>query len=138
MSVETYSGVAREVIRMDVIHTAVKVSDLERTREFYEDGLGLDYSRDFVGDDGVTNYFVRGESEVEIQFKHDPDDDGAVDAGDFDHFAIMVEDTDEMVDLVVEETDGSLRAGPMEQGDVRIAFVEDPDGYGIEFIAPIE
>lgn len=125
---------------MDVLHTAVWVSDLDRTRTFYEDQLGLEYSRDFVGDDGVTNYFVKGEGDAEIQFKHDPDGTATVDSGDFDHFAIEVDDTDEMVEHVVEETEGSLRDGPLTMDDagVRIAFVEDPDGYGIEFISSLE
>lgn len=119
---------------MDVIHTAIRVSDLDRTRRFYEDELGLRFSREFVGDDGVTNYFVRGDSNIEIQFKHDPDASDAVDPGDFDHFALAVEDTEALVERVVEETEGSLRAGPMDSGASRIAFVEDPDGWGIEFV----
>lgn len=123
---------------MDVIHTAIRVSDLEQTKEFYLDHLGLEFSREFVGGDGVTNYFVTGDSETEIQFKHDSEG-GPVDSGDFDHLALEVDDTDAMVEHVVDETDGSLRKGPMNSHDDshRIAFVEDPDGYGIEFISEV-
>lgn len=121
---------------MDVLHTAIRVSDLEQSKEFYLDHLGLEYSREFGGDDGATNYFVKGESETEIQFKHDPEG-GQVEPGDFDHLAIEVDDIDEIIECVVEETDGSLREGPrtVEDENVRIAFIEDPDGYGIELIS---
>ncbi|MFB6138597.1 MAG: VOC family protein [Halobacteriaceae archaeon] len=121
---------------MDVLHTAIWVSDLDATTTFYEDHLGLSQTREFVGDDGAVNYFVAGEGDTEIQFKHDPEGDGEpVDPGDFDHVALAVEDTDAMVEHVVEETAGSLRAGPMDHdGELRIAFVEDPDGYGVELV----
>lgn len=32
---------------IDIQHTAIQVSDLEATKRFYEDGLGLEYSQDF-------------------------------------------------------------------------------------------
>ena len=127
---------------MDVIHAAVWVSDLEATKSFYVDELGLEDSREFVGDDGVVNWFARGEGEGELQFKYDPAETRTIDPGSFDHFALDVEDTDALVEHVVEETDGRLRQEPTTistgEATVRIAFVEDPDGYGIEFIQQIE
>jgi lactoylglutathione lyase len=118
---------------MDVLHTAFSVSDLEQTKAFYLDHLGLETSR-VVEDGDATMHFVKGASETELQFNYDPEG-GAVDPGDFDHVAIEVDDTDAMVEQIVEETDGALREGPMDDGDSRIAFVEDPDGYGIELIS---
>ena len=126
---------------MDVIHAAVWVSDLEATKSFYVDGLGLEHSREFVGDDGVVNWFARGTGEAELQFKYDPDGSRDVDSGGFDHFALAVEDTDAIVEHVVSETDGSLRQEPTTistgTATVRIAFVEDPDGYGVEFVQTV-
>jgi len=43
---------------MHATHTAVTVSDLEATTDFYEGVLGLEYQREFTGDDGVVNYYV--------------------------------------------------------------------------------
>jgi len=118
----------------DVLHAAVWVSDLDATREFYEGGLGLDFSRQFEGDDGVTNYFVTGESDAEFQFKHAPDEAPAEPAG-IDHLAVEVPDTDAKVEELVLDYGSEVLVGPMDHGDARIAFVTDPDGYGVELIS---
>jgi len=118
---------------MDVLHTAFTVSDLDRTKEFYIDHLGLETSK-VVEDGDTTMHFVKGESATELQFNYDPDG-GSVDPGNFDHVAMEVDDTDAMVEYIIEETEGALRDGPMDDGDSRIAFVEDPDRYGIELIS---
>lgn len=124
---------------MDVLHTAVWVTDLENTAEFYEEVLGLEHSRDFVGDDGVTNYFMSGESDAEVQFKYDEDADVSIDPGTMDHLAAAVEDVDATVDLAVEKWGSSVADGPRTVADlgVRIAFITDPEGYTIEIIQEI-
>lgn len=121
---------------MDVLHTAVWVSDLESTIEFYEDVFGLEKSREFVGGDGVTNYFVSGESDAEIQFKYDENVDVEADSGTVDHLAVAVEDVDATTERVVEEWDCTVVDGPqdLEEMGVRIAFVTDPEGYTVETI----
>jgi len=64
---------------MEIQHTAVRVSNLEATKAFHQDGLGLDHTRDFHTDDGVHNYYVTSdELDTEIRFVHDPDADGDV------------------------------------------------------------
>ncbi len=119
---------------MDIVHTALWVSDLEATKRFYEEDLGLEMTREFTGDDGIVNYFVAGESETELQFKYDPDGDRSVDPGDFEHTAVTVADIDAIVQHVEEESAGRVVDGPIPFGDIRIAFAEDPDGWGLEFI----
>jgi lactoylglutathione lyase len=121
---------------MDVLHTAVWVSDLEAESEFYEDVLGLEQSREFVGGDGVTNYFVIGESDAEIQFKHDENADVEVDPGTMDHLAVAVEDVDATAERAAAEWDSEVVDGPRDLEDmgVRIAFVTDPEGYTVEII----
>jgi lactoylglutathione lyase len=118
---------------MDVVHTALWVSDLDATTQFYEETLGLGFSREFEGEDGVVNYFVSGESETELQFKYDPEADRDVSPSAFAHTALTVEDLEETL-TAVEDSAGTVTAGPMDHEDVRIAFGEDPDGYGLEFI----
>jgi len=119
---------------MDVLHTALWVSDLDATREFYEGALGLSFSREMEGDDGVRNYFVSGESDAEIQFKPIADGDvDAVEPSGFDHTAVAVESVAELLDELGEDR---VRSGPTTLPDagVEIAFVTDPDGYGVELI----
>ncbi|GAB3022480.1 VOC family protein [Natronobiforma cellulositropha] len=125
---------------MDVLHTAIWVESVEAMDAFYREGLGLEYSREFVGDDGVTNYFLTGESETELQFKYREDDPAPVDPSGFDHTAIAVADVDTTVERLVEDYGGAVTGEPttIEEMGVRIAFVDDPDGYGVELIESLE
>jgi len=118
---------------MDVVHTAMWVSDLETTTTFYEEVLGLSVSREFEGADGVVNYFLCGDSETELQFKYDPEAERDVSPSGFAHTALTVEDLDSTLDRVA-NSEGSVNDGPMTIEGGRVAFCEDPDGYGIEFI----
>lgn len=121
---------------MQVNHTAIWTSDLDRMKEFFIDDIGLQHTKDFVGDDGVTNYYVGGEEGATIQLKHDPDDERAVDPRGLAHVAISVDDTDGLVDRLTELVDCRVVDGPMTVNDgvsdKRIAFVEGPDGYVFE------
>lgn len=122
---------------MDVLHSAVWVSDIEETLSIYVDSLGLEKTREFESGDGARNVFVAGESETEIQFKHHPDRDVTDQSGvGYDHVAVAVDDTDGEADRLIEETGCTLRRGPLtsEGANARVAFIEDPDGYGIELV----
>ncbi|MFC6724104.1 VOC family protein [Halobium palmae] len=126
---------------MDVIHHALWVSDIDRTLEFYVDGLGLERTREFESGDGATNVFVAGEGETEIQFKYDPDGERALSEPDrFDHTAIAVDDTDAAVERLVEEAEATLERGPLDSdgANARVAFLTDPEGYGIELVEEFE
>jgi len=122
---------------VDVIHNAIWVSDIEETMAFYVDALGLEKTHEFESGDGATNVYVAGESDTEIQFKYDPEKDlGDLDAGGYDHVAVAVDDTDAEVERLVEETGCTVRRGPLtsEGANARVAFIEDPDKYGIELV----
>lgn len=126
---------------MEVLHTAIQVSDLDQTRAFYEDALGLEHSWDFVLD-GVRNYYVTGDEEsgAEIQFQYDPDRDGDIEPAGIDHIAITVADVDATVDRLVAETDTEVISPPSDVADAgaRTAFITDPDGYVLELIQRLE
>ena len=120
---------------MDVLHTAIWVSDLEASKAFYLDGLGLNYSRNFSAD-GVRNYFVTGKSDAEIQFKHDPDGDGDVTPDGIDHLAVVVENAEATFTRLTEDwgSDAVKKPTQLETTGSTIAFVTDPDGYTVELI----
>lgn len=124
---------------MDVIHTAIWVSDLEATKAFYIDALGLEHTWDFELD-GVTNYYVAGAGETEIQFKHDPDRSGPVDPTGIDHIAVEVDDTDATLDHMVAATGCEILGGPqvVEAANAYVVFIEDPDGYGVELVERLD
>ena len=120
---------------MDVLHTAIWISDLESAKEFYLDGLGLDYSRDFSSN-GVRNYFMAGEGDAEIQFKHDPNGGADVTPDGIDHLAVAVEDAEATFTRLTEdwESDPVKEPTKLETTGSIIAFVTDPDGYTVELI----
>ncbi|QHS15730.1 VOC family protein [Halopenitus persicus] len=125
---------------MDVIHVAIPVSDLESTLEFYVDGVGLERSKSFTGDDGIENVYVSGDSAPEIQFTYDPEtplERSGRDARPLrEHVAIGVEDVDETFRRLVDRVDPPVVAEPYREAasGSRIAFVRDPDGYVVELV----
>lgn len=125
---------------MDVIHTAIHVSDLEATKSFYEGTLGLEHSWEFTTDDGVLNYYAGTEDGADLQFKYREGDASAVDPSGIDHIAFAVEDAEAEFERVVSETDCPVVVEPKTMDDIgrRVAFVEDPDGYVVEFVERIE
>ena len=131
-------GVDRSAM-VDVIHTALWVSDVTRSRTFYVDGLGLSETRDFLVRGDEENVFLAGEGETELQLKYAPDHEVEAGRAGFDHFAVEVDDTDAMADRL-EEFGGEVTRGPLdsEAAQARIAFVADPDGHLVELIQPWE
>lgn len=125
---------------MDVIHTAIRVADLEETIAFYEEGLGLDRSWQFTRD-GVTHYFVTGDSlPAEIQFVHDPDRAGTIDPSGIDHLAVSVANLQDTFDRLTARADCEAVSEPtyFEPANASIAFVADPNGYHVELVEPDE
>ncbi len=117
---------------MNVEHFAIWVSDLDATKAFYIDALGLGISREF-DKDGVTNCFLAGPDGTELQLKYDPDREPFEPAG-VAHLAIQVDDCEGTVDRMVEQTGCPVHSGPKpgHGGGSTVAFIEDPDGYVIE------
>ena len=124
---------------MDVIHTAIWVSDLDEVESYFVDVLGLEHSWDFERG-GVTNFYVAGESEAEIQFKHDPTREAPIEPSGLDHIAVSVDDTDAVIERITERTEYGVVDGPMEveEAGVYAAFVEAPDGYVVELVQPLD
>jgi lactoylglutathione lyase len=120
---------------MDVIHTAIWVSDLDEARAFFVDALGLEETWSFTLE-GVENVYVGGEH-GEIQLRHDPDRDAPEpDRTSIDHIAVSVDDVDAETERVVEETGYAVLDGPvtMDVADARVSFLKGPDGYVVELV----
>jgi lactoylglutathione lyase len=120
---------------MDVIHTAVWVSDLEEATEFFVDGLGLERKRSAVIG-GVENVWVGGETGG-LQLRYADDHEfQRTDRAVIDHVAVSVDDVDAEVERLVEETGCAVLEEPRDgqTSSVRIAFIEGPDGYAVELV----
>ena len=124
---------------MDIIHTAIWVSDLDEARAFFVDALGLEETWSFELD-GVENVYVGGEH-GEIQLRHAPDHEKPdPDRSDIDHIAVSVDDVEAVTERMVEETGCTVVDGPMvnEPASSYIAFIEGPDGYVVELVEPLD
>jgi lactoylglutathione lyase len=117
----------------------LRVGDLQRSIDFYTGVLGMKLLRQQDYPDGeFTLAFVGYGNEydntvLELTYNYGKTE---YDMGNaFGHIAIEVDDAYKACDLVKAKCGKVIReAGPMKHGTIVIAFVEDPDGYKIEFI----
>ncbi|SDX88657.1 lactoylglutathione lyase [Nitrosomonas sp. Nm33] len=124
---------------MRILHTMLRVGNLEKSIHFYTKILGMKVLRQKEYPDGkFTLVFVgyQNESEnavLELTYNWGVE---KYDLGTaFGHIAIEVDNAYEMCEKV-KNLGGKVtrEAGPMKHGSTVIAFIEDPDGYKIEFI----
>lgn len=124
---------------MRILHTMIRVGDLDRSIRFYTDVLGMQLLRRTDYDQGrFTLAFIGYGPESDqtvIELTYNWDTDG-YDLGEgFGHIAIEVEDAYLACEEIKNSGGNVVReAGPMQHGTTVIAFVEDPDGYKIELI----
>ena len=124
---------------MRLLHTMLRVGDLDRSIAFYTDVLGMRLLRRNDYPEGrFTLAFVGYDSEDRasvIELTHNWDT-AQYDLGTaFGHLAVEVDDAAATCEAVRARGGKVVReAGPMKHGTTVIAFVEDPDGYKIELI----
>lgn len=124
---------------MRILHTMLRVGDLDRSIAFYTDVLGMKLLRRKDYPEGrFTLAFVgygdeRDEAVLELTCNWGT---GRYDLGDgYGHIAVEVDDVYQACDAIRQRGGRIIRdAGPMNAGTTLIAFVEDPDGYAIELI----
>jgi lactoylglutathione lyase len=124
---------------MRILHTMLRVGDLQRSIDFYTQVLGMQLIRKSDHPDGeFTLAFLgygeeREEAVIELTYNWGVEH---YDLGSgYGHIALEVDDVYEATAAIRERGGNILRdAGPMNAGTTIIAFVEDPDGYQIELI----
>ncbi|ULJ68676.1 lactoylglutathione lyase [Wielerella bovis] len=124
---------------MRLLHTMLRVGNLEKSLAFYTEVLGMRVLRQKDYPDGrFTLAFVGYGEESEtavIELTHNWDTPTYDLGTGYGHIAIEVDDAYAACDAVRAKGGKVTReAGPMKHGTTVIAFVEDPDGYKIEFI----
>lgn len=124
---------------MRFLHTMIRVGDLQRSIDFYTQVLGMKLLRktDYPGG-RFTNAFVGYDDESRaavLELTHNWDTTSYDMGTGFGHVAVEVEDAYKACDEVRKRGGRVTREpGPMKHGTTVIAFVEDPDGYKIEFV----
>jgi lactoylglutathione lyase len=124
---------------MRILHTMLRVGDLDRSIDFYTNVLGMKVLRRSDYPDGrFTLAFVGygDESrEAVLELTHNWDTKAYEIGTGYGHVALEVDDAYKACSEVKQRGGRVTReAGPMKHGTTVIAFVEDPDGYKIEFI----
>jgi lactoylglutathione lyase len=126
---------------MRILHSMLRVGELDRSIEFYSDVLGMKLLRrqDFPEGKFTLAFLGYGEqsSNTVLELTHNWDTNSYDLGNGYGHIAIEVDD----VYKAVEDIRGrggkvTREAGPMKGGKTVIAFVTDPDGYAIELLAP--
>lgn len=129
---------------MRILHTMLRVGNLDRSIDFYTQVLGMkllsrrDYpdgkfTLAFVGYDERVDGRQVGDAEIELTYNWGVEHYELGNA--YGHIALQVDDAAQACALTRERGGKVTReAGPMKHGTTVIAFVEDPDGYKIEFI----
>lgn len=124
---------------MRILHTMLRVGDLERSKKFYSEVLGMSVLREKEYPDGEFTLAFMGYGDednhtvIELTYNWST---AEYDHGNaFGHIAIEVDDVYKAVETIRAQGGNIVReAGPMQHGTTVIAFVEDPDGYKIELL----
>ena len=126
---------------MQLLHTMLRVGDLQRSIDFYTNIIGMEllrtterpeqkYTLAFVAFGGGNR---NGEAELELTYNHGVSE---YDLGTaYGHIALGVENVAETCERIRNAGGNVTREpGPVKGGTTVIAFVEDPDGYKVELI----
>jgi lactoylglutathione lyase len=124
---------------MRILHTMIRVGDLDRSIRFYTEALGMHLiSRKDYPDGKFTLAFLgfeKNPAQAEIELTHNWGVEKYELGNAFGHIAIGARDIRAACDRVRAAGGNVTREpGPMKHGTTVIAFVQDPDGYKVELI----
>lgn len=124
---------------MRMLHTMLRVGNMERSIAFYTQVLGMKVLRQHDFPDGQFSLAFVGYGDeahhtvIELTYNYGVE---SYDMGKaYGHIALEVDNAAQACEAVRKAGGKVVReAGPMMHGTTVIAFVEDPDGYKVEFI----
>ncbi len=126
-----------------LLHTMIRVFDLDKSIDFYCRHLGMELLRrtDYPGGEFTLVFVGYGDEKTHtvVELTHNWGQTQPYGIGDgFGHLAIAVPDIYATCDRMRDEGLTIIREpGPMQHGSSIIAFIEDPDGYKIELVEKI-
>lgn len=128
---------------MRILHTMLRVNNLEESKKFYTEILGMSILREkeYPGGKFTLCFLGYGKEEenavLELTYNWGQSEYNLGNA--FGHIALEVDDIYKACHEIKEK--GGLvtrEAGPMKHGTTVIAFIKDPNGYSIELIEKIK
>lgn len=125
---------------MKILHTMLRVGDLDRSIAFYTEVLGMQLLRqkDYPKGEFTLAFLGYGpESEnTALELTYNWGKTQYQIGNGFGHIAINVDDVYQAVEAAKAKGAEIMReAGPMNAGDTIVAFLKDPDGYEIELLS---
>lgn len=125
---------------MRILHTMLRVGDLDKSIAFYTEVLGMRLLRqkDYPKGEFTLAFLGYGpESEnTALELTYNWGKNQYEIGTGFGHIAINVEDVYKAVDMAKEKGAEVIReAGPMSAGTTIVGFLKDPDGYEIELLS---
>ena len=126
---------------MRLLHTMLRVGNLEQSKQFYSGLLGMKLLRQLEYPDGRFTLAFMGygneKDHTVLELTHNWDTSKYDHGNAFGHIAIEVDNVYAAVEKIKQQGGKVVRdAGPMQHGTTVLAFVEDPDGYKIELLSP--
>lgn len=126
---------------MRLLHTMLRVGDMERSIAFYTEVLGMTLLRRKDYPEGkFTLAFVGYGDEANnsvLELTHNWDVDQYELGNGYGHIALEVEDVYKACEDIRNRGGKITREpGPMKHGTSILAFIEDPDGYKVELLSP--
>ncbi|WP_301388619.1 lactoylglutathione lyase [Thalassolituus sp. UBA2590] len=124
---------------MRILHTMLRVGDLDRSISFYTEVMGMQLLRKSDNEQyRYTLAFVGYQPEKEgavLELTYNWDESEYDLGTGYGHIAIEVDDAADTCEAI-RNAGGTVtrEAGPVKGGSTVIAFVQDPDGYKIELI----
>lgn len=121
-----------------IIHTMIRVLELERSMKFYADVLGLEPSHRLDFPDFSLVYLRNPQNDFEIELTWNKGRAEPYTHGDgYGHVAVVVDDAAATRAAVVAQGYEPLPVKEFKRGDellARFFFIQDPDGYKIEML----
>jgi lactoylglutathione lyase len=115
-----------------LIYTGVRVRDLDRSRRFYTEGLGLRFkTRGRMAAGGIWEELEDPETHALLELNFYPGDQPYREGDELDHLGFEVRDLDLWV-RKLESLGAKVRIAPFREGPDRLVFLSDPDGIWIE------
>lgn len=121
---------------MKILHTMIRVWDLEKSIDFYKDMFGMELFRKSENTEyKYTLAFIGYKWQSEIELTYNWWEKNYDHWNAFGHIALWVDDIYTTCEKIKEAWwTISREPGPVLWGTTEIAFVKDPDGYSIELI----